>query len=82
MRVYLQNVEWIIMVKIVEQKEGLIQSWHISKDSAFTMLDLKHMLYERFETIDYAQAKEDVEPFIRDSAMLNIWSADFFKQIT
>ena len=28
------------------------------------------------------QAKKDVEPFIHDTNSLNIWSADFFKQIT
>jgi len=32
--------------------------------------------------IDYAQAKEDVRPFIKDTASLDLWSADFFKQIT
>lgn len=40
------------------------------------------MLSERFDSINYQQAKEDVEPFIRDTSMLNLWSADFFKQIT
>lgn len=27
-------------------------------------------------------AKQDVEPFILDPSMLDLWSADFFKQIT
>ena len=40
------------------------------------------MLSERFHTIDYSQAKTDVEPFIRDPSVLNVWSADFFQQIT
>ena len=40
------------------------------------------MLYERFDAIDFRQAKQDVEPFIRDTASLNMWNADFFKQIT
>jgi len=44
--------------------------------------EIKQRLYERFDTIDFKQAKADVEPFIRDTMMLNIWSADFFKQIT
>lgn len=63
-------------------RERLIQSGHISEDAPFTLDDLKNMLYERFETIDYVQAKEDVEPFIRDTSTLKIWSTDFFKQIT
>lgn len=40
------------------------------------------MLCERFDTIDFTQARQDVEPFIRDRSSLNLWSADFFKQIT
>lgn len=44
--------------------------------------ELKEMLRYRFDSIDFAQAKKDVEPFIHDTNSLNIWSADFFKQIT
>ena len=46
------------------------------------MEDIKQMLYQRFDMIDYTQAKEDVESFIRDASILNLWKADFFKQIT
>lgn len=40
------------------------------------------MLNQRFETIDYDQAREDVLPFIRDTSSLKLWSEDFFRQIT
>ena len=40
------------------------------------------VLCDRFAAIDYAQAREDVRPFIRDASPLNLWSADFFCQIT
>jgi hypothetical protein len=40
------------------------------------------MLKDRFEKINYEQAKEDVVPFIKDARELDIWSADFFAQIT
>lgn len=63
-------------------RERLIQSGHIDTQSECTLAEIKQMLYERFDAIDFEQAKEDVEPFIRDSAMLNLWCADFFKQIT
>ena len=36
----------------------------------------------RFDSIDFLQARKDVEPFIRDTSILDIWSSDFFKQIT
>lgn len=60
----------------------LLQSGFISEDVECTLPELRHMLYERFDTIDFRQAKQDVEPFIRDTASLNMWNADFFKQIT
>lgn len=60
----------------------LLQSGFISEDVECTLPELRHMLCERFDTIDFRQAKQDVEPFIRDTASLNMWNADFFKQIT
>ena len=70
---------------VVNQKHlraRLLQTGFISKDVECTLPELRHMLYERFDTIDFRQAKQDVEPFIRDTASLNMWNADFFKQIT
>lgn len=60
----------------------LLQSGFISEDVECTLPELRHMLYERFDAIDFRRAKQDVEPFIRDTASLNMWNADFFKQIT
>ena len=36
----------------------------------------------RFGSIDFLQARKDVEPFIRDTSVLDIWSSEIFKQIT
>lgn len=63
-------------------RQRLIQSGFITPETECTLSEIKEMLYERFDSIDYAQAREDVAPFIHDSSVLNIWSADFFKQIT
>ena len=63
-------------------RERLLQSGHITEDIAFSLEEIKEMLYRRFDFIDFGQAKIDVEPFIRDTSVLNVWSADFFKQIT
>lgn len=60
----------------------LLQSGFISDDVECTLPEIRHMLYERFDMIDFRQAKQDVEPFVRDAVTLNLWSADFFKQIT
>jgi predicted nucleotidyltransferase component of viral defense system len=60
----------------------LLQSGHIKEDTNFELSDIKNMLSDRFDSIDYKQAKGDVTPFIRDTSVLDVWSADFFKQIT
>lgn len=44
--------------------------------------DMKRLLRNRFAQIDCRQAAEDVKPFIKDHAMLELWSAEFFSQIT
>ena len=63
-------------------KARLVQSGVWDEGKAFSVDDAKHLLYERFETIDYQQAKADVVPFLKNTASLDMWSADFFKQIT
>ena len=71
-----------INVNIKHLRERLIQSKHIEIMSEFSLEKLKIILNERFDNIDYNQAKTDVEPFIRDSSLLDLWNSDFFKQIT
>lgn len=63
-------------------RERLLQSGHIKETDEFSLEEIKRILRERFDAIDYTQAKEDAEPFIRDTSVLSLWSADFFKQIT
>lgn len=63
-------------------KARLVQSDVWKSENIFTIEDAKQMLFSRFDSIDYAQAKDDVRPFIKDTTSLNLWSADFFKQIT
>lgn len=69
-------------VNLIHLRERLIQSEYISEDDDFTLEILKGMLISRFDSIDFEQAKSDVEPFIKDTQSLTLWSADFFKQIT
>lgn len=47
-----------------------------------TLPEIKQILLQRFSSIDYSQAKEDVLPFIRNPASLDVWSASFFQSIT
>lgn len=63
-------------------RERLIDSGYLSQSEDCSLAAIKRMLSERFDSIDYAQARHDVEPFIHDSTVMEVWSPDFFKQIT
>lgn len=63
-------------------RERLLQSGYITDEKECTLDEIKQMLFNRFDSIDYEKAKNDVAPFIRDTSVLNLWSSDFFKQIT
>lgn len=63
-------------------KERLIQSSFISNEDSCTLDDIKGMLIHKFNEIDFDEAKKDVEPFIKNTDILDIWSKRFFIQIT
>lgn len=69
-------------VNRIHLRERLIGSGFITADAECSLDEIKEMLSARFDSIDYAQARQDVEPFIHNTSVLDIWSADFFKQIT
>ena len=63
-------------------KARLVQSDAWKQEKNFNIDDAKKLLCSRFDTIDFEQAKDDVRPFIKDTGSLDLWCADFFKQIT
>ena len=70
------------VVNLKHLRQRLIDSGYLNPQNPCSIEDVRQMLFDRFDTIDYAQARQDVEPFIRDSSALDVWCADFFKQIT
>lgn len=63
-------------------QEKLIDSQYIDVNVIISCDDIRKMLIERFNEIDFEQAKEDVIPFIKDPSVLDIWSKEFFIAIT
>ena len=63
-------------------KEKLVESNFITNHDSYTLEDAKKFLIKRFNDIDFKQAKEDVFPFIKDKNSLEIWSKEFFIDIT
>lgn len=69
-------------VNLTHLRARLIDSRFITQDDSCNLNDVKIMLKNKFDTIDYNQAREDVIPFIKDPSKMDLWSSDFFKQIT
>lgn len=69
-------------VNLVNLKAKLVQSKFITEDYALTVEKLKELLNERFSNMDFEQAREDVLPFVKDKSKLDLWSKDFFIEIT
>jgi len=70
-----------IPLNIQHLQARLDQTGHLAKKKLEPEM-LIEMLDERFDTIDFAKAKEDVKAFVSNQETLELWSADFFSQIT
>ena len=63
-------------------REKLIESNVLNKEQAVDVEDIRNLLNKRFDEIDFENAKEDVIPFIKKTDVLDIWSKEFFKEIS
>ena len=78
--IFFLSKETKVNIELIRQK--LIESKVISNKDAFNIDILKEMLYKKFKSINYKEAKEDVMPFISDINSLELWNKDFFVEIT
>lgn len=73
---------WYVGKKIkpdlIHLQERLIQTHHWPNNKILDIAQLKTLLLERIQHIDFEQAKQDVLPFITDPTSVVLWSQDFF----
>lgn len=69
-------------VNLPHLKARLVNSGFIKEDFDLNRDSLIALLNDRFSSIDYEQAKQDVLPFIKDKYKIDIWSTEFFQDIT
>lgn len=69
-------------VNLQNLKSKLVQSKFINEDYDLTIENLKSLLNERFKHLNFEQAKQDVLPFVKDKSKLDLWSKEFFVEIT
>jgi len=60
----------------------LAQSGSIPEGKKITIEEVREMFRKRFADIDFAQAKQDALPFIKNPGALDVWNTEFFCQIT
>ncbi len=69
-------------VNLPHLQARLEQTGHWDPADELSAKRLRSLLDDRFDSIDFSAAAKDVEPFLRDSTSLQIWSPDLFKQAT
>jgi len=79
---YLYFLSLNVPVNLRHLKARLVQSDFIEVSFILNRSSLIELLVTRFETIDFAEAKRDVLPFVKDIHKLDMWSSDFFMNIT
>jgi len=55
------------------------QTGHWDATETLDLPALQRRLVERFDRVDFEQARSDVRPFIGDDAELDLWSPEFFR---
>lgn len=69
-------------VNLPHLQKRMEQTGHWDASEDLTVDRLKDLLKERFHSVNFDDAKRDVQPFIANSSTLNLWSTDFFCAIT
>lgn len=63
-------------------KNKLIESGYTNINDNFNINNVKELLINKFNEINYSDAIEDVKPFIKNVESLKVWNKDFFCEIT
>ncbi|MBI4651338.1 nucleotidyl transferase AbiEii/AbiGii toxin family protein [Candidatus Desantisbacteria bacterium] len=70
-----------ISVNLKHLENRMKQTGHLKASESLTEKVLKQKLQERIESIDFEDAKKDVENLLKDPSSLEVWSGEFFKVI-
>jgi hypothetical protein len=79
---YVWYVSRGIPVHLLHLETRLRQSGHWTKQESINEETLKLLLVEKINSIDFNTAKKDVINFIKDKSAIDVWSADFFHEVT
>lgn len=71
-----------IVLDNIHLYDRMIQTRNIDESDILSREFIIDLLFKKFESIDFTQAKRDVIPFISNIGEVELWSADFLKSIT
>ncbi len=57
------------------------QSGHWESEGPLDVVSFNDLLLQAIENLDVDQAREEVLPFVREPAALDVWSRDFFTEV-
>jgi predicted nucleotidyltransferase component of viral defense system len=66
---------------LLHLKARLVQTGHFDNVESLDKAWLIKLLNDRFADVNYERAKDDVRPFIIDSASLDLWNKEFFMEL-
>jgi hypothetical protein len=62
-------------------EERMRQSGHWESEGPLDVVSFNDLLLQAIENLDVDQAREEVLPFVREPAALDVWSRDFFTEV-
>ncbi len=68
-------------IHLAHLEKRMRQSGHWDRDVPLASVSFQALVAEAIDTLDVDQARNEVLPFVREPATLNIWSRNFFHQI-
>jgi hypothetical protein len=71
-----------ISVNLKHLKSRLTQSGHWKISQELTHQQLLDLLHHKIQSVDFDAAKLDVVNFIKDKSAINLWSKEFFYELT
>ena len=69
-------------VNLPHLQKRMEQTGHWNNDKILTIAKLKNLLKERFHSVNFEDVKCDIQPFIANRSILDLWSTEFFCAIT
>jgi predicted nucleotidyltransferase component of viral defense system len=68
-------------VHLVHLEKRMVQSGHWPSSRRLDEQAFRRLARERIETVSLTQARREVEPFVKDTGSLSVWSKEFFLDV-